>query len=87
MQIRATQSFLRQAKKNFKKNPNIRTNFQQVIDKLTDNPFEPSLKTHKLTGELKDFWSCSITYKIRMTFVIIDDIIELIDIGAHDEVY
>jgi addiction module RelE/StbE family toxin len=65
----------------------LRGKFIKVIEHLTNNPYTPSLKTHKLSGDLKDFWSCSITYEIRLRFKIVDDIVELIDIGSHDEVY
>lgn len=32
------------------------------------DPFSPSLKTHKLKGELSDFYSFSITYQHRIIF-------------------
>ncbi len=54
---------------------------------MISNPHDPSLKTHKLKGDLKEFWSCSITFEIRLRFKVADDNIELIDIGTHDEVY
>ncbi|MDO8503446.1 MAG: type II toxin-antitoxin system mRNA interferase toxin, RelE/StbE family [bacterium] len=32
------------------------------------NPFNRSLKTHKLKGELSEFYSFSVTYKYRIVF-------------------
>lgn len=32
------------------------------------DPFEPSLKTHKLTGRLKGYWAFSINNKYRIIF-------------------
>lgn len=32
------------------------------------NPFNPRLKTHKLTGKLQQFWSFSVDYKHRIIF-------------------
>ena len=32
------------------------------------NPFDPGLKTHKLTGKLKAFWAFSIDHKYRIIF-------------------
>ena len=87
MRISATPSFLRQANKLFKKNPDTRERFENAINKMISNPHDPSLKTHKLKGDLKEFWSCSITFEIRLRFKVADDNIELIDIGTHDEVY
>ena len=36
------------------------------------DPFNPILKTHKLHGELSEYWSFSINYKIRIIFKFID---------------
>lgn len=32
------------------------------------NPFDPRLRTHKLSGKLRDFWSFSIDYHYRIIF-------------------
>lgn len=49
------------------------------------NPFEPRLKTHRLTGKLKDFWSFSIDYKYRIIFEIIDEkTIWFHSVGTHN---
>ncbi len=87
MQIKTTPSFLKLSNKLFKNNPHLRKKFRLVVEKLIMNPYDPTIKTHKLSGMLKEFWSCSITYEIRLRFKIIDKTIELIDIGTHDEVY
>jgi mRNA-degrading endonuclease YafQ of YafQ-DinJ toxin-antitoxin module len=42
---------------------------------LKNNPFDSRLKTHKLTGNLKDFWSFSIDFKNRIIFEFIDKIL------------
>jgi len=59
--------------------------FKKVIDKLADN----SLKTHKLKGNLSNFYACSLTYQYRivLTIEIRDEEIVLVNIGTHDEVY
>lgn len=53
--------------------------------------FSSSLKTHKLKGEFEGYWSCSVTYDIRIIFKIVkdesEDAILLLSIGTHDEVY
>ena len=33
-----------------------------------ENPFHPLIKTHKLSGTLKELWSFSIDYRIRVIF-------------------
>lgn len=51
------------------------------------NPFDPRLKTHKLKGQLKEFYSFSISYHWRIVFHFEkEDIVILDNIGTH-EVY
>ena len=38
-----------------------------------ENLFDPRLKTHKLSGKLKDFWAFSVDYKYRIIFEISKD--------------
>jgi mRNA-degrading endonuclease YafQ of YafQ-DinJ toxin-antitoxin module len=60
---------------------------------LTDDPFHPALRTHRLKGDLSGAWACSVEYDIRIVFQFISDpksgeeVILLIDIGTHEEVY
>ena len=53
------------------------------------NPFDHSLKTHKLKGNLKGLSSCSLNfeYRIILNIKIVEKKIYLIDIGTHDDVY
>ena len=48
------------------------------------DPFDKSLKTHKLSGKLQDLWAFSIDYKHRIIFEFVqDDIITFHLIGNH----
>ena len=48
------------------------------------NPFDPRLKTHKLKGELSEFYSFSITYHFRIVFHFESDNVIIFDtIGTH----
>ena len=55
--------------------------------------FAPSLGTHKLSGNLNGLQSCSCGYDCRIVFSIEQgtepdhEVIVLLDIGTHDEVY
>lgn len=52
------------------------------------NPFDHSLKTHKLRGPLKNFWSFSIDAKNRIIFDFQDDdIVRFYSVGSHDIYY
>jgi mRNA-degrading endonuclease YafQ of YafQ-DinJ toxin-antitoxin module len=62
--------------------------FWQRLEVFTDDPFEPSLKTHKLSGNLKESWSFSLDYDQRVVFYFTaDGNAVFTDIGTHDEVY
>ncbi len=82
------ESFLRILKKWRKKHPNLVEKFQQKVDLFIQDPFDPSLRTHSLSGNLAGCWSLSITYEYRLIFKFIDENrVLLIDLGTHDEVY
>ncbi len=51
------------------------------------NHQHPSLRTHKLTGNLKNIWSISVDTHTRMLYVLDDEGAYFFDIGTHDEVY
>jgi addiction module RelE/StbE family toxin len=82
-------NFLKKAKKLIKKNPPIKNKVYKTFELLENNPFHPSLRLHKLKGNLKDYYSISIdmSYRIIIDFVIKDNEIILLDIGTHDDVY
>ena len=47
----------------------------------------PSLRTHKLKGNLSNAWSISIEGNIRMIYTIKNNQAIFFKIGNHDEVY
>jgi len=65
----------------------------QVLDKLAEDPYHSTLKTHKLSGQLEGLWACWVEYDCRIVFAFEsdpntgEDVIVLIDLGTHDEVY
>ena len=50
-----------------------------------ENPFNPILKTHKLTGKEKEAWAFWInyTYRIKLLFLNDEEVLFL-DIGTHE---
>ena len=58
---------------------------------LQDDAFDPKLGSHKLKGDLTGLWACSAGYDLRIVFEIAkhnnDEVILLISVGTHDEVY
>jgi addiction module RelE/StbE family toxin len=90
MQLVWSPGFSRALKRLIRQNPQMRSPIEQTLQKLTEDPFHPSLKTHKLKGDLAEKWSCSIDYSNRIVFKFVqdpEDEILLLAIGSHDEVY
>ncbi len=87
--IVTSKQFLHQANKLFKKHPELRQTFADVVDQLVNNTLNPVLKLHQLNGELSGLFSISLTYSYRivLTIRVTKEEITLIDIGSHDEFY
>jgi proteic killer suppression protein len=50
-----------------------------------ENPFHPSLRTHKLKGKYKNFYSYSVTRDYRVLFRFLNgDKVIFYDIGTHE---
>jgi mRNA-degrading endonuclease YafQ of YafQ-DinJ toxin-antitoxin module len=63
--------------------------FWERLGWFVNNPFDPRLRTHKLSGKLKDSWAFSLDQDIRVLFNFEDGRKRavLFDTGTHDEVY
>jgi mRNA-degrading endonuclease YafQ of YafQ-DinJ toxin-antitoxin module len=84
-----TDSYVRRAKKFFKKHPELVSQYEKTLKLLELNPYHPSLRLHKLRGKLSELYSVSIniSYRISIYFLIDKNKIIPVDIGSHDEVY
>ena len=86
-------SFSDSFKKVFKKRVNsteTEPEFWIRLELFINDPFDAKLKTHKLSGKLKNLWSFSIEYDLRVVFYFTKDKPKravFVDIGTHDEVY
>jgi len=88
MEVSFSSAFKRAFKKRIKGNEDLETRFWQKLEQFIVDPFDPSLKTHKLSGKLKDLWSFSVDYDDRVLFYFTEDERAVfVDIGSHDEVY
>ena len=89
MEISFSSSFKKSFTKRIKNTASEKL-FWKKLELFSETPFAESLKTHKLSGKLKNLWSFSIEYDLRIVFFFTDDNPQqavLIDIGTHDEVY
>jgi mRNA-degrading endonuclease YafQ of YafQ-DinJ toxin-antitoxin module len=65
-----------------------RDRFKQKMKLLKEDIFAPGLKTHKLKGNLSEYYAISISYSERLVFKILEDgSVYLIEIGPHDICY
>ncbi len=86
-------SFKRAFKRLIRKNPQLKTKILVVLELLLENPYNPTLKAHKLKGKLDGLWACWVEYDCRIIYTFKlkansgSEFILLIDIGTHDEVY
>ncbi|MCT7983974.1 type II toxin-antitoxin system mRNA interferase toxin, RelE/StbE family [Laspinema sp. A4] len=88
MEVSFSSAFKRAFKKKIKSTPDLEARFWQKLELFIIDPFEPSLKTHKLSVKLKELWSFSVEYDERVLFYFTEDERAVfVDIGSHDEVY
>jgi len=87
MRIFTTPRFEKRLKIFINSHPDLSKIVQKRMKEVANNPFSVNLKTHKLSGYLKDCFASRITYDHRIVFIIDDDELCFIDIGSHNEVY
>ena len=89
IKIKISEKYTKKAISFFKKHKNLYPQYKKTIEILQHNPYHSSLRIHKLKGKMNRFSSVSITmkYRIVVDFIVLDDVIILIDIGSHDDVY
>lgn len=79
---------------NIRYHPTFRKNYQKLPGEIKrkaerketafrKNPFMPTLRTHKLHGELSGLWSFSIDRKYRIVFELAKDETMFLDVGDH----
>ncbi len=88
-----TPKFTRAYRKFVNRNPKLEKKIKDTLKQLRDDVFSPQLSTHSLRGKLSGIKACSCGYDCRILFSVeIDqktqqEMIILLDIGTHDEVY
>jgi addiction module RelE/StbE family toxin len=88
IEVAFSSSFKRALKKRIAIDPRMEARFWDKLETFRNNPFDPKLRTHKLSGKLKDLWSFTVEFDLRVVFHFVDDQrAYFIDIGTHKEVY
>ncbi|MCX5656620.1 MAG: type II toxin-antitoxin system mRNA interferase toxin, RelE/StbE family [Candidatus Omnitrophica bacterium] len=82
MEIRYTKKFEREYK-SIDCNLKLKTKIREAL--FRKNPFNNVLKTHKLWGNLADFWVFSVDFKNRIIFEFLDEkTVMFHSVGGHD---
>lgn len=82
MDVEYSRKFLKSAQR-LPKNILGRAEEKEVL--FREQPFHPSLKTHKLHGKDKETWSFSVNARYRIKFLFLSDTrVLFLDIGLHD---
>lgn len=92
-QLVLTFKFKRAFRKFVKRNTDLQQRIEDTLEQMEIDIFAPALGTHKLSGKLDGLQSCSCGYDCRIVFSIEQntemkvEVIVLLDIGTHEEVY
>jgi len=64
-------AFVRAARRLAKNHPRAAEGLRAALEQLAEDAFHPSLKTHKLKGDLEGSWACSAGYDLRIVFAFV----------------
>jgi mRNA-degrading endonuclease YafQ of YafQ-DinJ toxin-antitoxin module len=84
VRVTASSRFLRRAKK--LKDPQA-SMLRAALRRFAADPQDPLLHTHKLKGELADYWAFTVDEDLRVLFRWDGEVAFLVNLGTHDEVY
>ncbi len=88
-----TAKFERAFRRLIGKNPVLQPQIETTLRRLAENPNDSRLKTHHLSGRLAGLHACSAGYDCRIVFAKEKhpktgaEVLLLINIGSHEEVY
>ena len=85
MRLITTKKFDKQFRKQPKK---IQKEFVKRIELFLIDMYSPTLGVHKLSGQMKDLWSFSLSGDVRVIFDRINgNVAVLVAVGSHGELY
>ena len=88
-----TAKFRRAYKKIVGRDRRLQKAIDSTLAAMSEDLFAPYLGTHKLSSELHGLWACSSGYDCRIVFTLElnsktnAEVILLLDLGTHDDVY
>jgi len=88
-----TPRFERAFRRLVRKNPALQPQIETALRRMADNLNDPRLMTHHLGGQLAGLHACSVAYDCRIVFARQKhpktgaEVLLLINLGSHEEVY
>ena len=78
-------SYTSKFEKNFKRlDLTVKSKIKQRVEIFQTDSHDPRLKTHKLSGQLKDYYAFSINHSYRILFIFeSSNSVTFIDVGTH----
>ena len=88
MKIRFSPDFIKLLKKIKRTDKVLISHVSKQLKLFQLYPQHPSLRTHKLSGKMKNRWSISLSRSLRIVYILMNsDEAYFIAIGTHDKVY
>ncbi len=90
IEIAFSSSFKRAFKKRIQGQSYLEERFWDRVDIFKNDSFDNRIKTHKLSGRLKELWSFNVDYDNRVIFYFVNDNKDkavFVDFSKHDVVY
>jgi mRNA-degrading endonuclease YafQ of YafQ-DinJ toxin-antitoxin module len=84
LRLATSSRFIRRAKK--LKEPQASL-LRAALRRFAVDPLDPLLRTHRLKGDLADYWAFRVDDDLRVLFRWIGDEAFLVNLGSHDQVY
>lgn len=84
MRFTASSRFLRKAKKLGEPQASM---LRAALRRFAADPMDPLLHTHKLKGDLGDYWAFTVDEDLRVLFRWDGEEAFLVNLGSHDQVY
>lgn len=87
MKYHINQKLLKKFSRIKKKQPELldQVKKQLILFELNEN--YPSLRNHKLKGEMNDIWSISVGMNFRLIYFVENDEAYFFECGNHEEIY
>jgi mRNA interferase YafQ len=88
-----TPKFVRAFRKVARHDARLQKRIEDTLQQMETDVFAPALGTHKLSGVLSGLRACVCGYDCRIIFSLErvaasgEEVVVLLDIGSHDEVY